>query len=73
MTNLLEETIEQIEECGHTTNEVNFVADGKSYCSWDDFARTAKNYDYDEGYGGVEVNIRPRSAGGGRVRLHPQG
>ena len=56
MTNLLEETIEQIEECGHTTNEVNFVADEKSCCSWEDFARTAKNYDYDEDYGGVEVN-----------------
>ena len=57
MTNLLEETIEQIEGCGHTTNEVNFVADGKSYCGWEDFARTAKNYDYDEDYGSAEVNM----------------
>ena len=57
MTNLLEETIEKIEECGHTTNEVNFVANEEFYCSWEDFAQAAKNYDYDEDYGSAEVNM----------------
>jgi hypothetical protein len=57
MRNLLEETIEKIEDCGHTTDEVKFVTDCYVYCNWEDFAQAAKNYNYDEGFGDTEVNI----------------
>ena len=56
MRNLLEETIQKIEDYGHTTNEVNFVTDGDVYCNWEDFARNTKNYNYKAGFGTNEVN-----------------
>ena len=63
MINLLEETIKKIKDYGHTTHEVNFVADEEFYCSWEAFARAAKNYNYDEGYGGNEVNMNLKVVG----------
>ena len=57
MRNLLKETIEKIEKCGHTVHEVKFVTDYDVYYNWEDFARNAKNYNYDDGYGSNEVNI----------------
>ena len=47
MRNLLEETIKEIEEYGHTIHEVKFVTDGDVYCNWEDFARNTKNYNYE--------------------------
>ena len=57
MRNLLEETIKKIEEYNHTIHEVKFVTDDNVYCDWEDFVRDAKNYNYDAGFGGIEVNI----------------
>ena len=48
MRNLLKETIKEIEEYGHTIHEVKFITDDDVYCDWEDFARDAKNYNYDE-------------------------
>lgn len=63
MTNLLEETIKKIEEYGHTIHEVKFVTDDDVYCDWEDFVRDVKNYNYDAGFGGIEVNINLKVVG----------
>ena len=63
MRNLLEETIKEIKEYGHTIHEVKFVTDGDVYCNWEDFARNTKNYNYDAGFGGTEVNINLKVVG----------
>lgn len=63
MRNLLEETIKKIEEYGHTIHEVKFVTDDDVYCDWEDFARDAKNYNYDTWFGSIEVNINLKVVG----------
>lgn len=63
MRNLLEETIKKIEEHGHTIHEVKFVTDDDVYCDWKDFARDAKNYNYDAWFGSIEVNINLKVVG----------
>ena len=63
MRNLLEETIKKIKEYGHTIHEVKYVTDDDVYCDWEDFARDAKNYNYDAGFGGIEVNINLKVVG----------
>lgn len=63
MRNLLEETIKEIEECGHTIYEVKFVTDGYVYCNWEDFARNIENYNYNAGYGVNEVNMNLKVVG----------
>lgn len=64
--NLLNETIEIIEDYGKTTNEIKFVKagwyerteKGRVYCeyymTWDDFVAQS-NREYDDGYGGTEI------------------
>ena len=66
MTNLLDETLEIIQDNGKTTDGIKFVrckwyewVSGGTICyeyymTWDDFASQA-NREYDEGYGGAEV------------------
>lgn len=56
MRNLLKETSQKIEDYDHTTDEVNFVTNGDVYCNWEDFARAAKNYNYEAGFGASQVD-----------------
>ena len=62
MENLLRETIEKLNLCGKTPADVRWVGTRDTVknepvpCgSWADFARFA-DFDYDDGYGGAEVN-----------------
>jgi hypothetical protein len=54
--NLLKETIEDIQNSGHTIADVHFVGslDGKYSITWSEFEKLA-NVDYDNGYGAPEV------------------
>lgn len=56
MTNLLQETIKVIEDCGHTTHDVKWVGsrDGVFAIDWEKFCELA-NFEYDSGYGGQEI------------------
>lgn len=50
--NLLEETIESIEDSGHTVDDIIFIGSEKSghSCSWDQF-KVLADKEYGEGYG----------------------
>jgi hypothetical protein len=48
--NLLQETIKILEDHKKSPQDVLWVGDSESFCSWDDFARIA-NFQYDDGYG----------------------
>lgn len=63
MVNLLEETIEFLEECGKSEDDITYVLgkrkDDKDYwtelkfmTSWELFKSIAKNTEYDNGFGG---------------------
>lgn len=54
--NLLEETVEELKENGKSEKDVLFVTDGNAWSSWEDFKKNA-NFDYDNGYGGQEINL----------------
>ena len=56
MRNLLQETLEMVEACGFTVEDVDFVGlpDGSLRCDWADFAAMADK-EYDPGYGSAEV------------------
>lgn len=56
MTNLLEETLEDMKERGLTPSDVSWVGsrDGRFGMSWDDFAAIA-NVEYDSGFGSPEI------------------
>lgn len=56
MTNLLKETIEDIEASGHTPGEVAFIgsSDAKYRLTWDEFEKLA-DVEYHSGYGAAEV------------------
>lgn len=63
--NLLEETISALGEGGKSPSDVRFVVgaskgswgqlEGFEWCTWDEFAQSA-NYNYDSGYGDIEVS-----------------
>lgn len=56
MKNLLAETIEAIEESGHTPEDVTFIgsADAAYRCTWEEFTRIA-DVEYDNGFGSSSV------------------
>lgn len=56
MPNLLVETIEELNDAGHSVDEVNWVGsrDGRYVCSWADFAKIA-DLNYDDGFGAAEI------------------
>jgi hypothetical protein len=58
MTNLLEETLESIEETKHSTADVVWVgsANGTRAIAWDEFTLVA-DINYDSGYGGNEIPL----------------
>ena len=61
--NLLKEALEMLGKCGKSTEDVRFVANSESWATWDEFSPIAALYDYDEGYGGAEVNPSLRVVG----------
>lgn len=56
LTNLLSETKKKLELNGKTTDDVRYVTDRANYCSWEHFVEIANKINYDNGYGGAEIN-----------------
>lgn len=58
MENLLEETKDKLKVCHKTPVDVLWIGtkDGSEAMTWEEFAKIA-DFDYDEGYG--EIEIRP--------------
>ena len=54
--NLYQETVSCLEYFGRIAADVRFVANDTQVVDWDTFAECAKSYNYDSGYGEVEVN-----------------
>lgn len=56
MTNLLSETLESIEQSGHTPADIAFIgsADAVYRMTWDEFEKLA-DVEYDSGFGSAEV------------------
>lgn len=54
-TNLLQETLDFLKQYNKTPADVHWVGSGKAIGTWDEFAVFA-NFDYDDGYGGNEVD-----------------
>ena len=53
--NLLAETIADIQQTGHTPDDIVYIGSRDGYaCTWDEFTRLADR-EYDNGYGGQEV------------------
>lgn len=54
--NLLAETLYIITKTEHTANDIIFIGseDSGYQCTWDEYTVLA-DFDYDEGYGGVEI------------------
>jgi hypothetical protein len=55
MNNLLKETLEVLESCGKTADDVLFVTDGERSCAWSNFSERAATIRYDDGFGGREI------------------
>jgi len=56
MSNLLQETREDIKKSGHKISDIYFIGseDGLYECTWDQFLSLA-NFEYHSGFGGQEV------------------
>lgn len=65
---LLEETLDAIEESGHTTDDVLYVGseDGRLQLPWDQ-AEPVLRVRYDNGYGDQEMRSQPTCASGSRM------
>jgi hypothetical protein len=53
---LLEETIEELTVRGKSPDDVLWVGDNTTICSWEAFSVLARGYQYYAGYGSQEVN-----------------
>lgn len=62
MPNLLHETIEVLAAHGYDVVDVLCVMDKDKQCTWREFAAQA-NKNYDNGYGGAEVNMMLKIVG----------
>ena len=56
MTNLLQETIKDIEKSGHKVSDITFIGslDSGYSCTWSEFL-TLADIEYDAGFGGQEI------------------
>lgn len=54
--NLLNETLDCLKILGIDEKDVYGAYDGKSLLNWSDFKKLAKDINYDNGYGGQEIN-----------------
>lgn len=70
MTNLLKETLESLELNGKTEEDVRFVSgklrygEPSAWFSWNEFAENS-DFDYDDGFGGAEINQSLKIVGDG--------
>ena len=60
-SNLLKETLEYLEQVGVQEKDILYVAERDyqkncKFMSWEDFMKKAHDKNYDNGYGGAEVN-----------------
>ena len=65
MKNLLDETVELLKSCDKTSADVSWVQFGSDtlfHCTWNEF-EAASGFDYDNGYGGAEINTRLKIVG----------
>lgn len=53
--NLLRETLQALTRAGKTIADIEWIGDSDYTGTWDDFAKIA-DFEYDAGYGGVEIN-----------------
>jgi hypothetical protein len=58
MCNLLLETLDELNQYKKKPSDVLWIGtrDGKKAMSWEEFANKA-DFEYDDGYGGVEINL----------------
>lgn len=58
MTNLLRETEELLKSNDKSLTDIHWVGtrDGKFVCTFKDFIDYAQDLEYDDGYGGAEIN-----------------
>jgi hypothetical protein len=64
MTNLLNETIEALNYVNKSAEDVSYVTDGVTYCTWEDFVKIA-DFSYDSGYGTNEIRLCLKIVGKG--------
>lgn len=62
-TNLLAETLYELDQNGKSPVDVLYVTDDVNTCWWEDFARLAKDIDYDSGFGGYKINLKLKVVG----------
>lgn len=62
MINFLEETLDILELNNRSKYDVQFVTDGQSYMSFEDFEELA-NFEYYDGYGGNEIKLNLKVVG----------
>ena len=62
MINLLSETIEKLVKHGKKPEDVLFVMDTKSYCSFKEFSENA-SFEYDDGFGCIEISLHLKIVG----------
>ncbi len=56
MQNFLRETLDFLKECDKTEEDVLYVSNGTTYCTWQDFVKQAELVgDYDDGFGSQEI------------------
>ena len=59
MTNLLQETLQELADNRKSANDVAFVRFGNDegfYCSWEQFAEATQKFEFNSVYGGAEVD-----------------
>lgn len=61
-TNLRKETVEILAAQNKTAADIAWVQFGEFFCSWDEFVAAA-NFEYDNGYGGTEIDVSLRVVG----------
>ena len=60
--NLLKETVGRMMEYGKSPEDVLFVMDRDSWCSWEEFVKNA-DFEYNDGYGGHEIELELKVVG----------
>jgi len=57
--NLVDEIIGDLEENGRTEQDIRWIGvAGVKWCTWPEFVERWRRYEYDNGYGGANINER---------------
>lgn len=65
MRNLYNETVEVLERNGKSIDHVEYVTNGNVANDWATFAKTAKGFNYDSGFGQHYVTLNLKVVGSG--------